>query len=104
MTSNIAPFQPDPRLPFPTITRPGPGLVGASEEYLIPEAAREKVLLELYPFADPPKLTDVMIDIECEKRFVVKDFKVVREAGRNLLTTPFYYESGGTVIDWWPDE
>jgi hypothetical protein len=102
MPLKIIPIKPDPRLPYPTITRKGPGFTGASEEYVIPAADREKVLLQLYPFVDPPKLTDVMIDVECEKHFVVKDFKVVREGGRNLLATPYYYESGGTVIDWWP--
>lgn len=30
------------------------------------------------------------------------EFKVVREGGRNYLVSPYYYESGGTMIDWMP--
>ena len=32
-----------------------------------------------------------MIDIECDKSFVVKDYKVVREGGQNVLASPYYF-------------
>ena len=105
MTKKIRPFSIESRLPYPTIThsRANDG-VPPLEEYVIPKAHRQKVLEKMYPFVGPPKLTDVMIDIHCDKHFVVSEFKVVRELGRNWLTSPYYFESGGTVIDWWPVE
>ena len=92
----------DPRFPYPTVSRGGDKF--ASEEYLIPAEDREKVLKKLWLYVEPPVMDAVMIDIHCDKRFVVSEFKVVREGGRNLLVSPYYYESGGTIIDWWPVE
>jgi hypothetical protein len=91
-----------PRLPYPTVPRQHPGDPAIkSEEYIIPQAHKGKVLKEMYPFLGVPKLSAKLLDIEENKRFVVKDFKVVRELGRNWLVSPYYYSSGGTVIDWW---
>jgi hypothetical protein len=91
-----------PRLPYPTVPRKHPGNPAIkSEEYIIPESDKGKVLKEIYPFVGVPKLSAKLLDIEENKRFVVKDFKVVRELGRNWLASPYYYSSGGTVIDWW---
>jgi len=28
----------------------------------------------------------------------------VRDAGMNMLVSPFFERSGGTVIDWWPPD
>ena len=99
----------DPLLPFPRIARvldkQGRSL---SEEYDIPLNAKEKVLQDMYLFEDCPKLTDTLCDLHSGKKFVVAAFKVVREGGINYLVTPYYYESGGTMIDWvpadWADE
>jgi hypothetical protein len=91
-----------PRLPYPTVPRKHPGNPAIkSEEYIIPESDKGKILKELCPFRDVPKLSAKLLDIEENKRFVVKDFKVVRELGRDWLVSPYYYSSGGTVIDWW---
>lgn len=75
---------------------------GVSEEYLIPADERQKVLLEHYPFAEPPSLDDEVLDLHADKNFFVRDYKLVREDGHNLLVSPYYYESGGSVIDWVP--
>ena len=79
-----------------------------SEEYDIPLNAKKKVLREMYLFEDCPELNDVLCDLHAGKRFTVADFKVVREDGRNYLVSPYYYETGGTMIDWvpadWADE
>jgi len=73
-----------------------------SEEYDIPLNAKKKVLEMLYPFNGCPKLTETRFDLHAGKKFVVADFKVVRENDTDYLVSPYYYESGGTVIDWMP--
>jgi hypothetical protein len=89
----------DEPLPYPTrpLFFPNGECV---EEFIIPEEDREIVLEQLYPFSPVPELTDVMYDLHADKTFVVKDFRVTREHGMNYLVSPYYPESGGTVIDW----
>jgi len=74
------------------------------EEFIIPEEDREIVLEQLYPFSPIPQLTDVMYDLHADKTFVVKDFRVTWEHGMNYLVSPYYPESGGTVIDWMDED
>ena len=97
----------DEKLPYQT--RPLFFSNGASvDEFIIPDEDRELVLEQLYPFSPIPKLTDVVYDLHADKTFVVKDFRVTWEHGMNYLVSPYYPESGGTVIDWvdedWADE
>jgi hypothetical protein len=94
--------EPDLPLPFPRHVRVTDERGRVSEEYDIPLNAKKKVLREMYLFADCPKLTDTLYDLHADKKFTVVDFKVVREGGRNYLVSPYYYESGGTLIDWLP--
>lgn len=88
------------RLPFPT------RIVQIQSEtievYVIPEAKKAEVLKKLYPFIPVPSLDEEMLDIHADKKFIVKDFCVTRERGMNFLVSPYYFESGGTVIDWVP--
>jgi len=92
----------DEKLPYHT--RPMYFPNGASvEEFIIPDEDRELVLEQIYPFSPIPKLTDVMYDIHADKKFMVKDFRVTWEHGMNYLVSPYYPESGGTVIDWWDE-
>lgn len=89
----------DEKLPYQT--RPLFFPNGTSvEEFIIPDEDRELVLEQLYPFSPIPKLTDVLYDLHADKTFVVKDFRVTWEHGMNYLVSPYYPESGGTVIDW----
>ena len=89
----------DERLPFPTkLVRAPEGVV---EEYIIPYDKKEEVLKKLYPFIPIPSLEDEMTDIHEEKSFKVKEFCVTREGKSNMLVSPYYFLSGGTVIDWW---
>jgi hypothetical protein len=74
-----------------------------SAEYIIPDADKEKVLKAHYPFTDPPSLDAEVIDIHVDRPFRVRDFKLLREHGMNWLVSPYYYEAGGTVIDWWDE-
>jgi hypothetical protein len=89
----------DDRLPYPTqpLFLPNGSCV---EEFIIPEEDKEIVLAQLYPFAPIPKLTDILYDLHADKTFVVRDFRVTWEHGMNYLVSPYYPESGGTVIDW----
>jgi hypothetical protein len=89
-------------LPFPRHVRVTDERGRVSEEYDIPLHAKKKVLREMYLFEDCPRLTDTLCDLHADKNFTVVDFKVVREGGRNYLVSPYYYESGGTLIDWVP--
>jgi hypothetical protein len=75
-----------------------------SEEYVIPPDAKAEVLEMLYPFVELPGLDEEVFDLHEERKFRVADFKVVRENGLTLLVSPYYYSSGGTVIDWAPAE
>jgi hypothetical protein len=69
--------------------------------YEIPEDMKEEVLKKLYIFRPVPSLDDLMEDIHAEKTFRVREFLVAREGRSNVLASPYYPESGGTVVDWW---
>jgi len=89
----------DEKLPYPTQPMYFPN--GTSvEEFIIPDEDKEIVLAQLYPFSPIPNLTDEMYDLHADKNFIVKDFRVTWEHGMNYLVSPYYPESGGTVIDW----
>lgn len=93
----------DEKLPYPT--KPMYFVDGTSvEEFIIPEEDRELVLEQLYPFAPVPKLTDEMYDLHADKTFLVREFRVTWEHGMNYLVSPYYPESGGTVIDWMDED
>ena len=90
----------DPLLPFPIKVLPS--ATGPVRIYEIPDDKKEAVFEQLYIFRPAPSLDDIMEDIHAEERFRVREFLVAREAGMNVLASPFYLESGGTVIDWEP--
>ncbi|MFQ6070381.1 MAG: hypothetical protein ACE5LC_07630 [Candidatus Aminicenantales bacterium] len=90
----------DPPLPFPL--RTVQTARGPIKVYVIPEEKKGLVLEILYPFRPIPKLETMMEDIHAEKTFCVKEFMVTREGGMNVLASPYYLESGGSVIDWIP--
>jgi len=89
----------DERLPYQTRPLVFPNGVSV-EEFIIPDEDKEIVLAQLYPFSPIPKLTDTLYDLHADKTFLVKDFRVTWEHGMNYLVSPYYPESGGTVIDW----
>lgn len=90
----------EPRLPFPTRTVQANGC--EVEEYVIPETDKARVLQELYPFEPVPSLDEERYDLHEGKKFVVSEFRVTREDGMNFLVSPYYLNSGGSVIDWMP--
>jgi len=91
-----------PRLTLPTKTM-GTGR-GAVEEYIIPEEERARVLDFLYPFDPVPKLTDIMFDLHHEATFEVRGFRVIRGDDMDWLVSPYFFETGGTVVDWMPPD
>lgn len=94
----------EPVLNFPLVTvkTDAKGRV-VSERYEIPDAERAKVLKQLWPFGGkPPALEEERFDLHAGKRFKVRDFLAYREDELNLLLSPYYPESGGSVIDWMP--
>jgi len=96
-------IEPTPALPYPLRVLPmryGP----PAQEYVIPDAEREAVLRQLYPFYPCPGLQELRYDLHEEKHFRVADYKVIRENGRNFLVSPYYPRSGGMVIDWMEGE
>ena len=75
-------------LPYPT--QPLSTLYGDTVEYLIPEGQKERILRKLYPFGEPPAMTQTLMDIHEHKAFVVKDFKVVQQGDYVLLVSPYF--------------
>ena len=70
------------------------------EEYIIPESDRGEVLDMLYPFSPVPSLDDTFLDLHENRRFLVRDFKVIQGIGMPFLMSPYWEHSGGSVIDW----
>jgi hypothetical protein len=90
------------KLPFPTRPlRCGDDVV---EEYVIPDDKKQEVLQQMYLFDPCPSLDDEMFDLHEGRKFRVRDYRVTWERGRNWLVSPYYPNSGGTVIDWLPPE
>ena len=92
----------DPRLPYPT--RLVPAGTEMIEEYLVPDEEKARVLDDLYPFDPVPALAETMYDLHEEKRFRVGDFRVIRGEAMDMLVSPYYFTSRGTVIDWMPPD
>ena len=91
-----------PRLTYPT--RQVPAGAEMIEEYIIPDEEKVQVLDGLYPFDPVPALTETMYDLHEEKQFRVGDFRVLRGAAMDMLVSPYFFKSGGTVIDWMPQD
>ena len=70
------------------------------QEYMIPEEKREEVLNQLCFLQPVPNLEDVMFDLHEQKLFVVKQYRVIRWQGTNILASPYFDRSGGMLVDW----
>ena len=64
------------------------------------KAERREVLSRLYPLTDVPSMDEEMVDLHTGRRFVVREFAVVRDGDGNLHVTPYYAEKGGIVLYW----
>ena len=72
---------------------------GDEHYYEIPEEDKQKVLDDLWPFMEKPALNSKCYDIHEEKVVNVKDYFVIRFNERNMIVSPCYFTSGGTVLD-----
>ena len=45
----------------------------------------------------------MLYDIHQRDSFVARDYRVIRERNRNMLVSPFFASTGGTVLDWLQD-
>ena len=87
-------------LPFPTVKHYfGNEVV---EEYAIPDDKKAEVLEALFIFEPVPGLDELFVDIHENRAFRVRDYKVVKDSQGLWLVSPYYFSSGGTVIDWVP--
>lgn len=94
-----------PKLPYPLKMMEMPEGFITEMEYEIPETDKAEILKDLYPFAGCPSLDDKRLDIHSGNIFNVKDYRVIRYNGRNLVVAPEYDKTGGMVVDWiTPDE
>ena len=74
---------------------------GCARMYEIPQHEKEELLKRLYPFGWTPTLFHgTAYDLHEKKLFQIRDYKVLREDGYNFLVSPYYADSGGTVLDW----
>ncbi len=74
-----------------------------TREYEIPEGERDRLLEELYPFFPPLPPQRRVYDLHQGEYFQAREYRIIRERGRNLLVSPFYPQTGGTVLDWMPN-
>ncbi len=75
----------------------------ATREYSLPEEKREEIFRSLYPFTPSLSLEDQVFDLHQGETFYVREYRVIREHNRNMLVSPFYPQTGGTVLDWLPN-
>ncbi len=88
-----------PQLPFPLRDVPcADGTI--QKEYVIPVECREEVLNQLCFLQPVPKLDDVMFDLHEQKLFTVRDYRVIRWHGTNILASPYFDRTGGMLVDW----
>lgn len=74
-----------------------------TQVYDIPKDKREEVFESLYFFQNRPNMEDTIYDIHEQKFFTASEYRVIRERGRNILVSPYYASTGGTIIDWIPN-
>ena len=88
-----------PELPYPLAkVECADGI--AQMEYVIPNEDKAKVLEQLFFLTPQPGLDDEMFDIHEGKTFTVRDFKVIRWHGANIIASPYHAKSGGMLVDW----
>ena len=88
-----------PELPYPT--RELKVAWGKPQvEYIIPDADREAVLRRLCFLRPAPPIDAEMLDLHERRLFRVRDFRVIRWRGANLLASPYFPQSGGMLVDW----
>ncbi len=93
-----AAFAEQEKLPFPTYTVNDDIFVD-EEVYNIPSDCIEEVLKKCWFFADVPSINEERFDIHEEAVFHLKDIQVIRYNNRNIIVSPYYFKSGGCIVD-----
>lgn len=81
-----------------------------SEEYAvefvydIPDVKKREVLQQIWPFTNPPSIDDVLFDIHEQNYFKMRDYIVIRFDECNMIASPYYFKSGGTIFDFFKSE
>lgn len=81
-----------------------------SEEYVteyvydIPDVKKREVLQQIWPFTNPPSIDDVLFDIHEQNYFKMRDYIVIRFDECNMIASPYYFKSGGTIFDFFKSE
>ena len=89
-----------PELPYPLHDLPMPEGFRPEREYEIPGADRAELLRRLYFLVPAPALEDERYDLHEKRVFKVRDLRIIRWNDANLLVSPDYPKSGGTLLDW----
>ena len=72
--------------------------------FRVPDEDKQLVLNTFYPFFPVPKLEDIRFDLHEQKSFKVSDFLLIQIDGLTTLVSPYFFKSGGMVIDWMDDK
>ena len=67
--------------------------------YIIPDDQKEEVFKKIWAFEGMPKMDDVLLDIHAEEFVKLKECFVIRWNKRNIIVSPHYFSTGGTLID-----
>lgn len=67
--------------------------------YIIPMEKKQEVLEQLWIFDPVPSMEDIYWDIHEQAFFKIKAFKVIRWKDHNIMVSPYYFKSGGTILD-----
>ena len=72
--------------------------------YDIPDDKVKAVLDQLYFLEPIPDFEDMILDLHENKKFKLKESKIIREDGYNFIVSPYYPISGGTILDFAEDD
>lgn len=94
---------PQNKLPFPLREVKSEEFV-TEYVYDIPDVKKREVLNQLWPFTNPPSIDDVLFDIHEQNYFKMRDYLVIRFDEYNMIVSPYFLKSGGTIFDFFKSE
>lgn len=90
---------PTPPLSYPVKKMALPG--GSYEvEYVVPNKDKDALIKELNPLKNRLSANSTRFCLHQQKTFKLRKCRVIRYNGRNLLVSPWYDQTGGTLLDW----
>lgn len=67
--------------------------------YVVPPSKVYDEVVKSWPFIPAPKRGQVFHDLHSNRSVKVEECRIIRFNGRNIVVSPHYAESGGTVAD-----